>query len=120
MRTITKLIPLACLSIAFAQAQEKKAYTNFADTTFNIQEVVATAHYKARPQITKLDVPMTYLPISVSSLNASSLELRGIRNMQDAVRFMPGIRIQTSYGAFQQISVRGFDHAVVMVDGVRD
>ena len=120
MRTITKLIPLACLSIVFAQAQEKKAYTNFADTTFNIQEVVATAHYKARPQITKLDVPMTYLPISVSSLNASSLELRGIRNMQDAVRFMPGIRIQTSYGAFQQISVRGFDHAVMMVDGVRD
>ena len=120
MRTITKLIPLVCLSIAFAQAQEKKEYTNFADTTFNLQEVVTTAHYKARPQITKLDVPMTYLHISVSNLNATSLELRGIRNMQDAVRFMPGIRIQTSYGAFQQISVRGFDHAVMMVDGVRD
>lgn len=119
MKTITKCIPLACLSISFLQAQEK-GYTNFADTTFNIQEVVATAHYKARPQITKLDVPMTYLPISVNSIQASSLELRGIRDMQDAARFMPGIRIQTSYGAFQQISVRGFDHAVMMVDGVRD
>lgn len=119
MKTITKCIPLACLSISFLQAQEKD-YTNFADTTFNIQEVVATAHYKARPQITKLDVPMTYLPISVNSIRASSLELRGIRDMQEAARFMPGIRIQTSYGAFQQISVRGFDHAVMMVDGVRD
>lgn len=119
MKTITKCIPLACLSISFLQAQER-GYTNFADTTFNIQEVVATAHYKARPQITKLDVPMTYLPISVNSIQASSLELRGIRDMQDAARFMPGIRIQTSYGAFQQISVRGFDHAVMMVDGVRD
>ena len=119
MKTITKCIPLACLSISFLQAQEK-GYTNFADTTFNIQEVVATAHYKARPQITKLDVPMTYLPISVNSIQASSLELRGIRDMQEAARFMPGIRIQTSYGAFQQISVRGFDHAVMMVDGVRD
>ena len=119
MKTITKCIPLACLSISFLQAQEKD-YTNFADTTFNIQEVVATAHYKARPQITKLDVPMTYLPISVNSIQASSLELRGIRDMQEAARFMPGIRIQTSYGAFQQISVRGFDHAVMMVDGVRD
>ena len=119
MKTITKCIPLACLSISFLQAQEK-GYTNFSDTTFNIQEVVATAHYKARPQITKLDVPMTYLPISVNSIQASSLELRGIRDMQDAARFMPGIRIQTSYGAFQQISVRGFDHAVMMVDGVRD
>ncbi|MDY4846706.1 MAG: TonB-dependent receptor plug domain-containing protein, partial [Parabacteroides sp.] len=120
MKSILSLISLACLSSTFVQAQEKKEYTNFTDTTFNLQEVVTTAHYKARPQITKLDVPMTFLPISVSSLNASSLELRGIRNMQDAVRFMPGIRIQTSYGAFQQISVRGFDHAVMMVDGVRD
>lgn len=119
MKTITKCIPLACLSISFLQAQEK-GYTNFSDTTFNIQEVVATAHYKARPHITKLDVPMTYLPISVNSIQASSLELRGIRDMQEAARFMPGIRIQTSYGAFQQISVRGFDHAVMMVDGVRD
>ena len=119
MKTIAKCIPLACLSISFLQAQEKD-YTNFADTTFNIQEVVATAHYKARPHITKLDVPMTYLPISVNSIQASSLELRGIRDMQEAARFMPGIRIQTSYGAFQQISVRGFDHAVMMVDGVRD
>ena len=119
MKTIAKCIPLACLSISFLQAQEK-GYTNFADTTFNIQEVVATAHYKARPHITKLDVPMTYLPISVNSIQASSLELRGIRDMQEAARFMPGIRIQTSYGAFQQISVRGFDHAVMMVDGVRD
>lgn len=119
MKTITKCIPLACLSISFLQAQEK-GYTNFADTTFNIQEVVATAHYKARPHITKLDVPMTYLPISVNSIQASSLELRGIRDIQEAARFMPGIRIQTSYGAFQQISVRGFDHAVMMVDGVRD
>lgn len=120
MNLIRKCIPLACLSVTLLQAQEKKGYTNFADTTFNLQEVVATAHYKARPQITKLDVPMSYLPISVSNIQASSLELRGIRNMEEAVRFMPGIRIQTSYGAFQQISVRGFDHAVMMVDGVRD
>ena len=120
MNLIRKCIPLACLSVTLLQAQEKKSYTNFADTTFNLQEVVATAHYKARPQITKLDVPMNYLPISVSNIQVSSLELRGIRNMEEAVRFMPGIRIQTSYGAFQQISVRGFDHAVMMVDGVRD
>lgn len=103
-----------------AQAQEKKMYTNFADTTFNLQEVVVHTNRKARPQVTKLDVPMKYLPLSVNSLEAGSLEIRGIRNIQEATRFMPGIRIQTSYGAFQQISVRGFDHAVMMVDGIRD
>lgn len=103
-----------------AQAQEKKTYTNFADTTFNLQEVVVHTNRKARPQVTKLDVPMKYLPLSVNSLEAGSLEIRGIRNIQEATRFMPGIRIQTSYGAFQQISVRGFDHTVMMVDGIRD
>lgn len=103
-----------------AQAQEKKTYTNFADTTFNLQEVVVHINRKARPQVTKLDVPMKYLPLSVNSLEAGSLEIRGIRNIQEATRFMPGIRIQTSHGAFQQISVRGFDHAVMMVDGIRD
>ena len=28
--------------------------------------------------------------------------------------------MQTSYGAFQQLQVRGFDHAVILVDGIRD
>ena len=53
-----------------AQAQEKKTYTNFADTTFNLQEVVVHTNRKARPQVTKLDVPMKYLPLSVNSLEA--------------------------------------------------
>lgn len=101
-------------------AQEKKTVSPAADTTYNLQEVVIQSAKKARPQITKLDVPMKYLPLSVNGIESKSLEIRGIRNIQDAVRFMPGIRIQTSYGAFQQISVRGFDHAVLMIDGVRD
>lgn len=119
MKKILTLLPLTALAVV-AQGQEKKEYTNFNDTTFNIQEVVVQTVRKPRPQVSKLDVPMKYLPLSVNALEAKSLELRGIRNIQDAVRFMPGIRIQTTYGAFQQISVRGFDHAVMMVDGVRD
>lgn len=120
MKRILTVLPLAALCISTVQAQEKKDYTNFADTTFNIQEVVATAARKPRPHVTKLDVPMRYLPVSVNSISSSSLELRGIRNIQDAVRFMPGVRIQTSYGAFQQLSVRGFDYSIMMIDGIRD
>ena len=56
----------------------------------------------------------------MNSIQASSLELRGIRDMQDAARFMPGIRIQTSYGAFQQISVRGFDRVLRVARTVAD
>lgn len=119
MKKTLTIYTLASMAL-IAQAQEKKTYTNFADTTFNLQEVVVHTNRKARPQVTKLDVPMKYLPLSVNSLEAGSLEIRSIRNIQEATRFMPGIRIQTSYGAFQQISVRGFDHAVMMVDGIRD
>ena len=90
MKRVLTILPLTALCISTMQAQHKNEYTNFADTTFNIQEVVATAARKPRPQITKLDVPMKYLPISINSITASSLELRGIRNIQDAVRFMPG------------------------------
>mgnify|MGYP002228090227 CR=1 FL=1 len=120
MKRVLTILPLTALCISTMQAQHKNEYTNFADTTFNIQEVVATAARKPRPQITKLDVPMKYLPISINSITASSLELRGIRNIQDAVRFMPGVRFQTSYGAFQQLSIRGFDHSIMMIDGIRD
>lgn len=120
MKKILTVLPVAALCIGNLQAQEQKGYTNFEDTTFTIQEVAVTAARKARPHVTKLDVPMKYLPMSVNNISASSLELRGIRNIQDAVRFMPGVRIQTTYGAFQQISIRGFDHSIMMVDGIRD
>lgn len=113
------ILPLVSLTCGI-HAQEKKTVSPAADTTYNLQEVVIQTARKARPQITKLDVPMKYLPLSVNGIESKSLEIRGIRNIQDAARFMPGIRIQTSYGAFQQISVRGFDHAVLMIDGVRD
>lgn len=122
MKKILTILPMTalCLGTMQAQTQDKREYTNFSDTTFNIQEVVATAARKPRPHVTKLDVPMRYLPVSVNSISANSLELRGIRNIQDAVRFLPGVRIQTSYGAFQQLSVRGFDHSIMMIDGIRD
>ncbi len=62
MKRVLTILPLTALCISTMQAQHKNEYTNFADTTFNIQEVVATAARKPRPQITKLDVPMKYLP----------------------------------------------------------
>lgn len=121
MKKIITFIPLATtLCAGSLLAQEKKDYTNFQDTAFSIQEVVVQTAKKNVPQVTKLDVPMKYLPVSVSRVSGGSLEMRGIRDIQEAVRFMPGVRMQTSYGAFQQLSVRGFDHSVLMIDGVRD
>lgn len=70
--------------------------------------------------VLKLDVPLAYLPVATNEVSAKTLEMRGIQNLQQVSQFLPGIRIRTSYGAFQQINIRGFEHSVVMVDGVRD
>ena len=43
MKRVLTILPLTALCISTMQAQHKNEYTNFADTTFNIQEVVATA-----------------------------------------------------------------------------
>lgn len=101
-------------------AQNKKEYTNFNDTIFDIGEVVIITNQKKQAEVLKLDVPKNYLPISTATLPSEILVERGIQNIQDAARFLPGVRIQTTYGAFQQMSIRGFDHSVIMVDGIRD
>ena len=96
------ILPFVSLTWA-VNAQENLLSTPATDTTYNLQEVVVETARKARPQITKLDVPMKYMPLSVSGIEAQSLELRGIRNIQDAVRFMPGIRI--SFRAFASTAI---------------
>lgn len=101
-------------------AQNKKDYTNFADTTFNIQEVVIQTYRNKTPTLLKLNVPDKYLPISVNTLSAKDLEVRGISDIQDAVRFVPGVRMNTSYGGFQTLYVRGFGNAPIMFDGIMD
>ena len=98
MKKILTILPLTALCVNSMQAQQKKEYTNFSDTTFSIQEVVVQTAKRNIPQVTKLNVPMKYLPVSVNKVSGSSLELRGIRDIQKAVRFMPGVRMQTSYG----------------------
>ena len=36
------------------------------------------------------------------------------------MRFVPAVQMKSSYGAFREVSVRGFYNTVYMVDGVRD
>ncbi len=103
-----------------ATAQEKKEYTNFSDTTFLLHEVIVETTIQKKTTSLKLDVPVKFLPVTSSVVDASILELYGIRDIQSAGKFLPGIRVQTSYGGFQQISARGFDHIPVLIDGMRD
>ncbi|WP_455591124.1 TonB-dependent receptor [Bacteroides sp.] len=113
-------IILCFLLTTDANAQHKKHYTNFNDSLFNIEEVTVSAKHKKKPEIFKLDVPVKFVPVSTNQLDAKILENRGIRNIEEATRFLPGVHFRTTYGAFQQVSIRGFDNSIVLVDGVRD
>ena len=43
-----------------------------------------------------------------------------ILNLEDAVRFLPGVTVKDQLGAFYRFSVRGSNETVVAVDGFRD
>lgn len=104
-----------------ARAQQKnRDYTNFADSIFSINEVVVATNYKRKTEALKLDVPAKFVPVSTNAITSGMLEKRNIRDIQEASRFLPGVRFRTSYGSFTQFSIRGFDNSVIMVDGVRD
>ncbi|MEG2332054.1 MAG: TonB-dependent receptor [Bacteroides sp.] len=129
MKRLYCCLLLGCLIVNAVQAQHKSGsqnrsskekYTNLQDTVFAINEVVIESRQKNRTEALKLDVPAKFVPMSTNSISAGMLEKRDIRNIQEAARFLPGVRFRTSYGAFTQFSIRGFDNSVIMVDGVRD
>jgi iron complex outermembrane recepter protein len=62
-----------------------------------LQEVVVTA--------TRREESLSKVPISVSALTQSDMDDRGIKDMQDIVRFVPGVTIDNS--GTNAISIRG-------------
>lgn len=93
---------------------------NMTDTVYSINEVEIVGTNLKKNEVGKLNVPLQYLPMSVTTVSAKSLDMRGIVNMQDAVKFLPNTRMRTTYGAYQQFEVRGFDYTPIMIDGIRD
>ena len=89
------------------------------DTALVIDEVEVISNSRKTSAL-KIDVPAKYMPVSTNTITAQTLHHRNITDIQTASRYLPGVRIRQTYGAFQQISVRGFDHSIIMLDGVRD
>ena len=107
---------IALMAVGIVSAQNK----SMVDTVYSIGEVEVVDFSRKKVEIGKLDVPLEYLPMTVNTVSFKELEIRGITNMEDAVKFLPGVRMQTSYGAFQTLTVRGFNYTPIMVDGIRD
>ena len=60
------------------------------------------------------------MPVSSNTITSQTLQHRNITDIRTASRYLPGVRIRQTYGAFQQIAIRGFDNSIIMLDGVRD
>lgn len=85
-----------------------------------LDDIEIIAERKKAIKMLDLNVPIQYLPVTVSSVSNETLELRGITNLEDATKFLPGAQMSTSYGAFQTLTIRGFRSAPIMIDGIRD
>ncbi|MFI3328609.1 MAG: TonB-dependent receptor [Rikenellaceae bacterium] len=112
----------ALSNVAMLNAQTVLSTTSITDSVHEVDQVVISTQGKKEEKLSMigLGVPVKFLPMSTNVVDATELELRGIEDIEDAATFMPGVRVSTSYGAFQTLTVRGFSHAPIMVDGVRD
>lgn len=116
------------LSMCLACPLGMLAQKSITDSTFTVSNVEITAKKKQAEslreqpvQLLNMDVPLKYLPVTVSRLDSKTLERKHILNMEDAVRFLPGVVMSSNQlGAFQRYSIRGTSDAVVAINGIRD
>lgn len=100
--------------------------TDEAADTISLGEVVSTAATHKPLQehavgMLGLDVPLKYLPMTVSRLDEQTLERKHIVNLEDAVKFLPGvIESGNQLGQFKRFSIRGSNDVSIAYDGVRD
>ncbi|WP_308595142.1 TonB-dependent receptor [uncultured Parabacteroides sp.] len=118
-KTAFLLMCIGCVTSATAQR-------SITDTTFTVSNVEIVANKKQALQdkpveLLGMDVPLKFLPITVTRLDSKTMERKHITNMEDAVRFLPGVVMSSNQlGAFQRYSVRGTTDAVFAFDGIRD
>lgn len=116
------LLFITCIGCALPALAQK----SITDSTFQVGNVEVVAYKKQAPQdrpveLMGMNVPLKYLPMTVTRLDGITLERKHILNMQDAVRFLPGVVMTSNQlGAFQRYSVRGTTDAVFAYDGIRD
>ena len=70
-----------------------------ASASLELQEVVVTA--------TRQESPLSKVPISVSTLTGEQLASRGITNVEDIMRTVPGVEFDRVLGPVTSISIRG-------------
>ena len=92
---VSSLLAAACAALGIAAgagAQQQQQQSGSV-----LEDVVVTA--------TRHEENLSKVPISVTAMSQETLDLKGIRDMQDIVRFTPGVTIDNS--GTNAISIRG-------------
>ncbi|MFT4073753.1 MAG: TonB-dependent receptor [Dysgonamonadaceae bacterium] len=113
---VSVCLSMCCILTSLEAKENQAAKSSIADTV----QLHGINVYYCKPSIAKLDVPLGYLPVPVNAISGNELGIRGVDNLKDVGKFVPGVVMDYTYGGFLQISTRGFDHTPVMIDGIRD
>lgn len=111
---------LMCSAAAFAQTPASKP------DTISLTEVVVEHDVQKPLQeqpvgMLRLDVPLKFLPMTVTRLDNTALSRKHITSLEEAVSFLPGVVMSSNQlGAFQRYSIRGSNDIAIAYDGIRD
>lgn len=115
MKKTLTLSLLGCLSLASSlQAQTPQ------DRVHQLDSVAVFGRQSQAIGVSPLGVPVKKLPLTINALSDSTLRTRAIVQVPDALRFVPAVQTRSTFGAFREISVRGFYNTIYMIDGIRD
>lgn len=114
MKKIITLCALAMPCLAVAE-------THHPDSIYRLDELVVSTTRTTRPaQISKINAPLKQVPITVNSVSAADIQLKGFSDPASALRDVAGVNAIRDYGAFHMFFVRGFYETLVVNDGMRD
>lgn len=82
--------------------------------------VVSTTRSKAPAAVSKIEAPIKQIPITVNSITAEELRVKGYNDAVEALREVPGVHSYRQYGAFHMFNIRGFYESLLISDGMRD
>ena len=99
------LLFIACLFATLCQGQNTRK--SITDSIFQLDPANVLEHINKKVNLLGLDVPLRALPLTVTTLSSETLERKNIYELQDAVRFLPGVTVRDQLGAFYRFSIRG-------------
>jgi iron complex outermembrane receptor protein len=69
---------------------------------------------------TRMPVPLREIPATVNVITREALEMQGVDDFVGALNNVAGVTPMLTYGAFDFMTIRGFQDFVILDDGIRD